>query len=313
MPAKPVAGADCGASARSAEAVIRSQPGGHPGVVPGAVKIAGTGGEPRSRRVRNTRVFAVTRVTGVDPADRETRGTHVGVVGCGPSLTSLQCAELGRALAIIRLNRQGPLTLHHGCSPGADEAAHRIVRKLGGGWRIHGHPAHDSGRGFAGRTKGIMRDLDVVHASKPHEERDADIVSASGILVAIPPYPEDDPRSSQSETWTMIRMGRAAGREIVYVPRPRGQDEPGSRKAVRTQTGVTAADARQPARAKASHTCRRCRKPVSDSRERWGWLCEDCERPLIPVSRPGDSSYRVPDANSVHAVPAGLPGLGKRR
>jgi hypothetical protein len=206
-----------------------------------------------------------------------------------------------------------------------------------------------------------MRDLDVVHASKPYEERDADIVSASRILVAIPPYPEDDPRSSQSETWAMVRMGRAAGREIVYVPRPGRQDEPSSRNAVRAQTGVTAAEAkkvtwavrqgrtdrkvgtvcrkykhflstynlrdsglslkmwtayrqaRQPAPAKAAHTCRRCRKPVSNGRERWGWLCEDCERPIISVSRPGDSSYRVPDGNSVRAVPAGLPGLGKRR
>jgi hypothetical protein len=168
-----------------------------------------------------------------------------------------------------------------------------------------------------------------VHESKPRAERNADIVNASRILVVIPPYPEADPRSSQSEIWMAIRMARAVGREIMYVPRPRRRQEPGSRKATQKQGSVIAhgvkdvtwaarqgridrkagtdcrkykrfigtynlsesgltlqmwtaykqATQQTPVPANAPHTCRRCRKPVPNSRERWGWLCENCESP----------------------------------
>jgi hypothetical protein len=70
---------------------------------------------------------------------------------------------------------------------------------------------------------------------------------------------------------------------------------------------------RQQASAKTAHICRRCRKPVPNSRERWGWLCENCESPPRRVGPSNDGGYRRGDGNSVHAVLAGLPGLGKRR
>jgi hypothetical protein len=297
----------------------------------------------------------MSRIARNKPADDWTPGTHVGVIGCRPSLTPAQRGDLGRTLALIGLNHHGPITLHHGCGPGADEVAHQFVRKLGG-WRIHGHPASDTVGGSTGHAKGIMRDLDVAHKSKPCTERNADIVNASRILVVIPPYPENDKRSSRSATWTAIRMARAAHREIMYVPRPRSQQEPGTRRAAKKQGAVAAAgekdatwaarqgrtdrkagtqrrkyknflsaynlpesgltlqmwaaykQAKQLAPAKAAHTCRRCRKAVPSSRERWGWLCEDCERPPKRVGPSNDGSYRRRDGNSVHAILAGLPG-----
>ena len=164
-------------------------------------------------------------------------GTHVAVAGRRPSITLAQRGELGRVLAALGLHHDGRLVLHHGCSPGVDEVAHHIVRKLGG-WRIHGHPGPEAAKGSYESAQRTRRDLDVVHRSKPHPERDADIVNASHILVAVPDFPEDDPRSSQSETWMMIRMARAAGLEIIYVPRRR-QARAEQAKGVREQRTAT--------------------------------------------------------------------------
>lgn len=126
--------------------------------------------------------------------DRAIPETHVGVASCRLLLTSAQRGGLGRVLANLALNRDGRLVLHHGCGAGADEIAHHIVRKLGG-WRIHGHPGASAANGLSRSVWRTMGDLDVVHKRKSDPERDADIVSASQILIAIPAYPEDDPRS----------------------------------------------------------------------------------------------------------------------
>jgi len=153
-------------------------------------------------------------------ADDTIPATHVGVASCRPLLTSRQRGELGRVLASLTLNRDTQLVLHHGCGPGADEVAHHVVRKLGG-WRIHGHPSPAATDGLSRSARHTIGDLDVVHGSKPGPERDADIVSASQILVAVPAFPEDNPQSSQSRTWTMVHLARTAGLEIIYVPQTR--------------------------------------------------------------------------------------------
>jgi hypothetical protein len=71
------------------------------------------------------------------------RDTHVGLISSGSALTPAQQKALSRTFTQIAFYNPGRLILHHGCGPGADEFAHRCVRGLGG-WRIHGHPAHDA-------------------------------------------------------------------------------------------------------------------------------------------------------------------------
>jgi hypothetical protein len=162
-----------------------------------------------------------------------------------------------------------------------------------------------------------MSDLDVLHEGKPRPERDADIVSAAHILIAVIPYGEDDPRSFLSDTWKMIRMGRAAGRDIIYVPRRGRTQAPGSPKAATQQRTVIAA-----ARAKdvkwATHrgqmdrksgtACRRYQQfrttyNLSESKlTRQMWIAYAA----MPTTR-----KKRKRARSVWTVSGGLPTLGK--
>ena len=248
-------------------------------------------------------------------ADHVMTGTRVGVTCCRPPLTTAQLGNLGRVLAGIGLTHDGPLVLHHGCSPGADEVAHRIVRKLGG-WRIHGHPGRDVADGSPGRVQDTLSDLDVVHESKPHSERNADIVNVSHILVAVLPYPEDDPRSLQSETWMMIRMGRAAGREIIYVPRKGRAQEPNSRKATRQGAVTIAAGAKDVKWAtrqgrmdrKAGTACQRYQHFRSTYRLSESKLTHQMWTAYVAKTATQKKRNRV---RSVWTVSGGLPTLGK--
>lgn len=148
----------------------------------------------------------------------DTNVCHVGVTGTRNRLSPTQRGALGRQLASLGLIYQGRLVLHHGCCKGADEAAHQITRRLGHRWSIQGHPGQDAEGESCSRAQGIMRDLDVVHQSKLYEDRDRDITEASDILVALPAYPEVDPRSHQSRTWQTIQMMRALNRRIILIP-----------------------------------------------------------------------------------------------
>jgi hypothetical protein len=247
--------------------------------------------------------------------------THVGVIAYRGSLSPMQQDFLRRILTRIGDGNDGPFTLHHGCNPGADEVAHRIVREFCG-WRIHGHPSSGTDGGSPGHSEGMMRDLDVAHESKPRSECNVDIVKASDIVIALPRYAEYDRRSSQSEIWRAIRIARAADRDIVFLPRPvlvsrktalkrgtatvaaaddlkwyarRGRIDRTAGTACRkyqrflsvyslsdsesTRQKWTAYRQATKEPRKIAHACPRCRKPVGNSRERWGWICEDCADP----------------------------------
>jgi len=242
--------------------------------------------------------------------------THVGVISCRPFLTSAQRGQLGRVLASLTLNRDSQLVLHHGCSPGADEVAHHVVRKLGG-WRVHGHPGPCAADGLSRSARHIVGDLDFVHKSKPDPERDADIVNASQILVAVSAFPEDDRRSSR--TWMLIRMARAADLEIIYVPQARRMH--GSARAsklIRAQGTVTAAtrakDAAWAGRQgridrKAGTACRRYQQFCSV----YGLNDSKLTQQMWAAYAPKAHKQKNPrKARSVWTVSGGLPSLGKR-
>jgi hypothetical protein len=161
-----------------------------------------------------------------------------------------------------------------------------------------------------------MRDLDVVHRRKPGSERNADIVKASHILVAVPAFPEDDPRSSQSRTWMMVQVARAAGLEIIQVPRTRRTQESTTPKAIRQQVAAAtkAKDVTWAARQgrtdrKAGTACRRYQQfcvtySLDDStltRQMW-----------TAYAPKASKRKKRGKARSIWTVSGGLPTLGKR-
>jgi hypothetical protein len=223
---------------------------------------------------------------------------NVGVIFYSPMLTPILSAKLRDKLKALHHSRAVVRVLHHGGGRGLDETALRIARDLGG-WQDRAHADGDTG-----------------------------VARASSILIAVGPRPERNAESSgRAAAWRdAIRHARAAHANIVYL------DDTGQRtragkpgKAPHRQPKRAAVtrnpppQASKPSRggaspARASRTCRRCKQPVPASRERWGWLCENCERrPRRVYTDPRDARLRVPPSKSVRAVSAGLPGLGKRR
>ena len=123
---------------------------------------------------------------------------HVSLIGYSPVLTAEELAELHNILRARQAGAQSYLVLHHGCRPGSDEVAHRIVRHRPA-WRIEGHPDTDGSPEPADR---IMDDVDFVHRSKTQVERDAEIAGISHVLIVI---------SSRSEDGSRIRSIRLTG------------------------------------------------------------------------------------------------------
>lgn len=194
-----------------------------------------------------------------NPAPRRAdSAVHVSLIGHSPALTAKELAELHSILVGARQpGTQGYLVLHHGCRPGSDEVAHRIVRHWPA-WRIEGHPDTD---GSPEPQDRLIDDVDVAHRSKAQVQRDAEIAHIAHVLIVISPRAGDRPRT-----------------------RPPSLPE--------LQPGQEMIDLQQPARygADGDHTSI-WRQPVYI----------------------GNREDRLPPGKSVRAIPAGLPGLGKRR
>jgi hypothetical protein len=203
----------------------------------------------------------MTHGADIKPALRAEAETHVGVIGSSLVLTPELRDKLERTLVLISRSSRGPLILHHGCGQGADTVTHQVVGKLGG-WQIHGHPVSDAA-GSSRNVRGIVNDLDAVHGSKPRAERDAEIVNACRILIAMPPYSGSDPRSSGTGAQMMVQMARAAGREIFYVPQPGPARIPRDRKAPPKRVTVTVATARKASPKKVTATSAMVTKDVA--------------------------------------------------
>jgi hypothetical protein len=164
------------------------------------------------------------------PKRKRSSGTHVGVISDGATLTRGQRAALSRALAQIRFNNPGRLILHHGCGHGADEIAHRFARKSTD-WLIYGHPTSRPARDLKHPQAGMLRELNHQAAGKPRDQRDADIVDASHIVVVVLPY-------HQPGIWRKLEAASAVGRKVVYIPRNKSQPNPPAGKTIPSQATV---------------------------------------------------------------------------
>lgn len=141
------------------------------------------------------------------PRVRDT-SVHVGVITGGSSIKKEQAAALASHLAKIPVPKDGKLILHHGCASAADAAAHEAVQTIKG-WEIHGHPVSGSPGGQPPTS--MLRQLHAVHETKPRDERDADIVRASTIVIFVEPRPPGA---------KVLRAAVSAGGTIINVPPP---------------------------------------------------------------------------------------------
>jgi hypothetical protein len=197
----------------------------------------------------------VTASTGARHADSV---VHVSLIGHSPSLTADELAELRRILSAARRPRAGGyLVLHHGCRPGSDELAHRIVRPLPM-WRTEGHPDTD---GSPEPEDRLIDDVDVAHKGKPRVQRDAEVARVAQVLIMIHPSAGHGPHARPPALPELL-----PGQELI--------------------------DLRHPAR----------HGTDSDRDSIW--------RQPVYI---GNREDRLPPGKSVRDIPAGLPGLGKRR
>jgi hypothetical protein len=224
---------------------------------------------------------------------------NVGVIFYSQMLAPALAEDLRKKLEGLHRSKAVVRVLHHG-SGGPAETALRIVRDLGG-WQDRAHPGGDTA-----------------------------IAGASTILIAVGPRPERnaDPSPRAARWLDTIRHARATRVSIVYLDETEQRGRPGKppstppkkpqqTAARRASPAPRVTKASPPAAkpARAQRTCRRCKMPVPASRERWGWLCENCERPprRVPPTPRNPLSRTGSPSKSVRTVSAGLPGLGKRR
>lgn len=159
---------------------------------------------------------------------------HVGITGTRESPSIPQALALSRILnAIARQWAHGnaaitAVEIHHGMCTGTDETAHYVGRKMPD-VRIHGHPGTDAKGNAPYRMPGGV--FDVTDEPKIYRDRNWDIVTACGILIACPLFPEKHARSRHSGTWQTVRFARRANKPVIII-RPDGKiipDNGGSR------------------------------------------------------------------------------------
>ena len=158
---------------------------------------------------KGSHASCVPAATIATPTRKGTAETHVGVISDSSVLTRAQRKALNRALTRIAPNSRGPIILHHGCGHGTDEYAHRFARQRGN-WRVHGHPLHKVSQHQSHQQTTVTRELDGIASGKPRRQRDADIVNASDIVVAVLTY-------AQPAVWKLLQAATLAGRKVIYI------------------------------------------------------------------------------------------------
>lgn len=206
----------------------------------------------RSHRHGELLVSATPRPRHADSA------IHVSLIGHSPALTADELAELRRILSAARPPSAGGYrVLHHGCRPGSDELAHRIVRPLPL-WRTEGHPDTDESPEPEDR---LIDNVDVAHKGKPRVQRDAELARVAQVLIMIYPSAGDGPHMRPPALPELL-----PGQELIDLRHLGRQGTDSDR------TGIW-------------------RQPVYI----------------------GNREDLLPPGKSVRDIPAGLPGLGKRR
>lgn len=193
------------------------------------------------------------------PGPRRTdSATHVSLIGDSPALMANELAELRKILSGVRPpSAGGYLVLHHGCRPGSDEVAHRIVRPWPM-WRTEGHPDTD---GSPEPEDRIIDDVDVAHKGKPRAQRDAELARIAQVLIMIYPSAGDGPHMRPPALPELL-----PGQEMIDLGHPARHGTDADRASI-------------------------WRQPIYI----------------------GNREDRLPPGKSVRDIPAGLPGLGKRR
>lgn len=119
----------------------------------------------------------------------------------------MSVGQFARFIAFVQHEQRRFAEFHHGDCKGADEDAHRAVRKYAPDCRIFIHPPEDpKHRAFCA---GDIVLKEVAFLSRNHL-----IVDACQLLIATPQSLDERQRSG---TWATIRYARKIGREVHII------------------------------------------------------------------------------------------------
>lgn len=141
----------------------------------------------------------------------------IGITGTRNTLANSQQFALGMLINTLGRTVDGPAEMHHGLCIGTDETSHYIAVQIPG-IQIHGHPGYGAGKRSPYQMTYKPDSFFIIHPAKPYNKRNQEIVTASGILLACPRFPESDARSARSGTWQTIRMMKRARKPVIIIP-----------------------------------------------------------------------------------------------
>jgi len=137
---------------------------------------------------------------------------EIGVSGSRYAIRTDQREAL--RFAIGSLHSLGAMRLHHGKCTGADAESHLACHRLvASGMRVTIHPPIN--QRFVAKDLPIDKTWVCERPARTYAERNRDIAFASSVLIAVPRYDEDDPRSEHSGTWMTVGFARKFG-VLVY-------------------------------------------------------------------------------------------------
>lgn len=127
-------------------------------------------------------------------------------------LSVREVIELDKTLRRIRAT-SGAMVLHHGCSTeshSADVLAHKFARDSG--WRIEGHPAFVANGVEPRQLPRVRKQLSVLHPAEWQGDRDASLIWAADIIVAV--------RPRLSQTKALLAEAAAIGWQVILIDAP---------------------------------------------------------------------------------------------
>jgi hypothetical protein len=129
-------------------------------------------------------------------------------------LSVREAIELDRTLQEIRSGYSERVVLHHGCRAdiySADVSAHQFA--WASGWRIEGHPAYVVDGAEPRQLADVKKQLDVLHPAQRLGDRDASLVWAAEIIVAI--------RPRLSQTKALLTEVATLGWQVIPIDAPK--------------------------------------------------------------------------------------------
>jgi hypothetical protein len=124
-----------------------------------------------------------------------------------------EAIEVSKTLRSIRASSSGAMVLHHGCSAeinSADVLAHEFARNSG--WQIEGHPACVASGEEPRQLAHVRKQLSVLHPAQRLGDRDASLIWAADIIVAV--------RPRLSQTRALLAEAAAIGWQVILIDVP---------------------------------------------------------------------------------------------